>query len=298
MERVIEILKVIGIFIVSNILYIQWFMLYFMFAWLLLGGGLNSFIIVAIIYGSSVTIALSPIGEILLRLLEQCREPQTKREREYLLPIFEEVYDSAKEVIPTINKGIKIYIMDAMHVNAFAIGRQTVAVTKGALETFTEDELKGILAHELGHMHYGHTKALLLSVIGNFFFSIIVWFFKLVLYVFQIISNIVAQFNVIGFGFVFFTFIMRLIVNISEFIFIHLSQVILALSSRKSELQADKYAYDIGYGTELIFSMYLLQKITMNAKMGLLDRAKSTHPHLAYRIQKLEELENEAIAEE
>lgn len=297
MEHVKRSANDIYTFFASNILYIIWFMVYIIIAWLVLGGSRNALVIVVVIYGASMALALSPIGEILLRLLEQCREPQTQQEKSYLLPIFEEVYESAREVNPSINKGIKIYIMDAMYVNAFAIGRQTVAVTKGALETFTADELKGLLAHELGHMTYGHTKALLLSVVGNLFFSLIVCFFRLVLNVIQFISNLFAFANFVALGFALVTFFVRVTVDIFTFVFIHLSQIILALNSRSNEIQADKFAHDIGYGSELICCMYLLQKISMNTKMRLIDRAKATHPHLAYRISRLETLENMATEE-
>jgi len=253
----------------------------------------ESFLIVAIIYAVSITIALSPLGEILLRFIDGCREPATEQERNYLLPLFEEVYEDAKQLNPKLNNGIKIYIMDAMYVNAFAMGRQTVAVTKGAMETFTADELKGILAHELGHISYGHTKARLLTVIGNFFFTVMILLFKIVLVPMQFISNIMARFSVIGIGFAVIAFIAQFIVNLAIFLFVHVSHIILALNSRANEIQADTFAYDIGYGRELTSSMYLLQKISMDVNIRFWDKIKATHPHIAKRIANLERLENE-----
>jgi len=287
-------------FLRSNILYIVWFLLYFSIAWFILGANLNSLIIVTIIYSISIGAALSPIGEMLLRLLENCREPATEEELRYLMPLFEEAYQSAKEINPKINNGIKLYIMDAMYVNAFAIGRQTVAVTRGAMETFTADELKGILAHELGHMNYGHTKALLLAFIGNIFFSIIVMLFRLILYTIQFISSVVAHlnnFNIVVVVFALLAFIMRVFVNISVFLFINLSQMILALNSRANETQADTFAYEMGYGRELISGLYVLQKISLNTHVKLIDQMKATHPHTALRIAHLERLENEDLEE-
>ena len=50
----------------------------------------------------------------------------------------------------------KLYIIPASHANAFATGRNpkhsAVAVTQGILELLAEDELKGVLAHELAHI--------------------------------------------------------------------------------------------------------------------------------------------------
>lgn len=138
-----KILKFLG----SNWSYVLWFVIYFTFAWAILGAILgailNSFIIVLIIYGLSVTIALCPAGEFILRVTEGCREPVIEQEQNYLLPMFEEVYQDAKEVNPSLNNGIKLYIMDAMYVNAFAIGRKTVAITMGANSDIFSRRTKG-----------------------------------------------------------------------------------------------------------------------------------------------------------
>jgi len=282
-------------FIGSNVAYIIWFVLYFSIAWIMFGADLNSFIFVSFIYGISITIALCPAGEVILRFLENFRDPSTEQERDYLIPIFEEVYQNAKEVNPNLNSGIQIYIMDAMYVNAFAIGRRTIAVTKGAMEAFTADELRGIIAHELGHLTHGHTKALLLSVIGNFYFSVIVWVCRLLFSLAQFASNISAHFNIIGLFFSLLTFIIRFFVDLSIFLFINLGQIILALNSRINETQADSFAYEIGYGRELISGLYLLQKISMNTDLKLMEKLKASHPHTAYRIAHLESLEDEIV---
>jgi len=289
-------------FISSNSAYLLWFIIYFtmawFIAWLIVGTTLKSFLIVLAIYAVSITIALSPVGELILILVENCRLPATDQERAYLTPIFEEVYEQAKNAIPSLNRKINLYIMDAMYVNAFAIGRKTVAVTRGAIEAFTEEELKGVLAHELGHMTYGHTKALLLSVIGNFFFTIIVWILRLLLSIADAVSTALANVNVVGIVFWLIALVIKIIGEISIFIFVNLGEVILALNSRSNEIQADGFSFSIGYGQEQISALYLLQKITMNTKLTLSEKMKASHPHLAYRIEYLEKLENGEITVE
>src|SRR6202012_2090759 len=50
----------------------------------------------------------------------------------------------------------KIYVIPMDSPNAFATGRNpnhaSVAVTQGILNLLTDDELEGVLAHELGHV--------------------------------------------------------------------------------------------------------------------------------------------------
>src|SRR5205823_14076363 len=50
----------------------------------------------------------------------------------------------------------KIYVIPTESPNAFATGRNpshaSVAVTRGILELLTDEELEGVLAHELGHV--------------------------------------------------------------------------------------------------------------------------------------------------
>ena len=282
-------------FFISNASYIIWFVTYFYIAWFVLGLTLNNFFIVLLIYSVSITVALSPIGEAILQITENCRLPSTEQEKNYLLPMFEEVYQEAKELNPKLSNGIRIYIMDAMYVNAFAMGRKTIAVTRGAIETFTADELKGVIAHELGHITHGHTKALLLSLIGNFFFTVIVWIFRLLFVICHFISELVAQFTWMGWMFSIMTFIMQITVNIFVFVFVNLSELILSSNSRVQEFQADKFAYEIGYGRELTAGLYLLQKISINRKLSLNEKMRATHPHLARRIETLERLESQAI---
>jgi len=287
-----------GKFIGSNIAYILWFIIYFLFAWLIamaiIDNAVSSFLITLLIYGLSVTIALSPIGEFLLVASHGCREPATEHERNYLMPLFEEVYEQAKNEIPQLNRNIKLYVMDGLYVNAFAIGRKTIAVTRGAIETFTPEELKGVLAHEFGHMRYGHTKALLLSFIGNAVFSVIMWIWNLILSIIETISGAFAHMNVVAFVIRVMAFAFRVTYSAMIFIFVYLGEIILSLNSRSNEFQADKFAFSIGYGRELTSGLYLLQKINMGTKLSLAEQMKATHPHLADRIDYLEKLEMEA----
>ena len=67
-----------------------------------------------------------------------------------LYSIIKKITHSAKLPMP------KVYLVDNQQANAFATGRNpkhaAVAVTTGILKILNEDELKGVLAHEVGHI--------------------------------------------------------------------------------------------------------------------------------------------------
>ena len=284
-------------FLKANVLYLVWFLFYFGIAWLIFGANQRSLIIVSIIYATSMMIALSPLGEILLRISQGCRLPSTEQEKKYLLPLFEEVCEQAREINPSLNKGLKVYIMDAMYTNAFAVGRKTVAITRGAINTFSREELKGIIAHELGHLTHGHTKALLLTYIGNLLFTAIVFVLRLGIKLLEIIIDIVMQFNVIVIIFRFIEWVMKMFFEIAVFLFIGFGNLIMSLNSRTNEYQADKFAYEIGLGRQLTSGLYKLQKTSMSGKVKLSEKLMASHPHIAKRIERLETLENEGYEE-
>ena len=274
----------IGI-IKRNWLYILWFIVNFWVCWRFFGGGVGFFFILLLVYAVSISIALSPIGEWLLRLLEGARPILTKQEKEYLIPIFSDLYKTVKEKTPFLDE-VNLYLQDEMSVNAFAIGRHTVVLTKGAIETFSEDELKGILAHELGHIANGDTIALLLTTIGNGIFALFVFLLRLCT---MLIDIVTAMFDRVGFIRIIFN-IARFFLDMQILFFMFISQVILSINSRKNEFEADRFACWNGYGAELTEALYVLQKMSLSEKMTVKERLTASHPILAWRINKLETL--------
>lgn len=172
----------------NNPIYLLCSLFYYVISSLLLGGTAKSFLIVFVVYAVSLIIGFSPLGEKFLRLLNRVRPLETKRETEYLQPLFDEVYERAKEKYKKLRK-IEICVIDNMTVNAMAIGRRTIAVTKGAMQTFTEDELKAVIGHELAHLIHGDTMATLYIIIGNGILSVFLLIARLFILLLDWIQN-------------------------------------------------------------------------------------------------------------
>lgn len=251
---------------------------------------INYSFMLILVYVISLLIVFSSLGEKILRLLNRVRPLETKQETEYLQPLFDEVYIRAKELYSYKLPDIKICIIDNMTVNAMALGRHTIAVTKGAMKTFTEDELKAVMAHEIAHIVHGDTVASLYALIGNGILSVFVLFFRLCLSLLDWLkSAFVKKRGLISFFLSFFQFCFELSILVINFGF----QVILSVNQRKNEFGADKFSYAIGYDTDMIEALYLLEKISLGDNSSIIQKMTSSHPRITLRIKKLEELDEQ-----
>lgn len=271
----------------NNPIYFVCSLFYYVISSLLLGGTSKSFLIVFIVYAVSLIIGFSPLGEKLLRLLNRVRPLETKRETEYLQPLFEEVYERAKEKYKKLRK-IEICVIDNMTVNAMALGRRTVAVTKGAMQTFTEDELKAVIGHEIAHLIHGDTMAAIYAIIGNGIFSVFVLLARLCLLLLDWVQSAFTGKHSI---FSALMLIFRLYFEFCIWLLNFGLQVILSVNSRKNEFQADLFSYSIGYDTDMIEALYLLEKISLGDNCSIIQKMIASHPRITLRIKHLEEFD-------
>ncbi len=283
--------KIIG-FLERNYIYILWSIVNFFLTFFILGTNIYSFIFCLIIYTMSIAVALSPLGEEILKLINGVRKLYTRREKDYLIPLFEEICEEVKEQHPDL-PNLEICIMDSLTVNACAMGRHTIAVTRGAVETFTEDELKGVLLHEIGHIVHGDTKATLLNLIGNGLFSIGVITVKCALLILDLV--LIPFFKRTGGIIALISSIIHFVFDILLIGFTLTGNIILSINSRENEYRADRFAFENGYDEDLISALYLLQKMSLGENMELIQRMQASHPHIAKRIGALEYLEDKEI---
>ena len=267
-----------------NPLYFVGSFLYYLLASRMLGLP-EGFIIAAVLYAISLFVVFSPLGEKLLRALERVRKIETKQERAYLLPIFEDVYTQAKQHSPELGR-IELCVIDKITVNACAIGKHTIAVTKGAMEVFSEDELKALMAHEIAHILYGDTIAKLYAIIGNGLYTV----FILILRAFLTVVDFVQALYKRPGSERLFVIIVRLIFELIIFSIMFLMQMVVSINSRKNEYRADRYAYELGYGARLVEAFYMLEKMQMGDNSTLIQKMVREHPRITARIEQLESL--------
>lgn len=235
--------------------------------------------IITLIY---IIIALSNPLEWLYRKLEDVRHIATKSEKEYLIPIFKEVYKQAIQNYPYIGKNIQLYIVDTMKIESFALGRNTIAVTRGMIETVTPEQLKGILAHEFSHIALCHSQTKLIIAVTS---GIFLWTALLIDRLLMTLINL-TQKSIISLPIEFIHFIFSLII---KFVF-NVADLIIFSGGRSMEYTADKTVQKIGYGEQLKSALYKIYDMEITDHKTLAKRIYAEHPRTAYRIERLENL--------
>ena len=247
-----------------------------------------------VLYLVSVTIALSPIGEWYLRFQTRCKKLKRAEDINRLEPIFREVYAKAKQKDPSLNSSIQLYITDDDSPNAFATGRKTVCVTRGLLN-MPDEQIRATLGHEFGHLAHKDTDLILLISVGNMFVNMLVTFFNIGLWFFDIITTIMCLFMGGEDGFIthlfmiFSRFLAVITVNLLLRIWTGLGTLLVMKSSRGNEFEADEFAFQLGYGDQLCALLDYFSTHEQKAS-GLFAALASSHPDSHDRIARLQQL--------
>jgi len=270
----------------SKAAYGFWFLFYFLLFWAILfvftrSAGI-SLLIIAVIYGITIIFAFSNPAEKLWRAVNNVRPSRIRAEKLRLLPLFKEVYVEAVKQDKDLSRGIKLYIQENMTINAFAFGRKTLVLTRGCAEMLSEEKIKGIMAHELGHFAHSDTVAVLVMAVGNIFVSLFM----------QMLSGIKNRLDkwaeksfiigIIKFFYDIIFYIFKGIQSISELLLMH--------TSRKNEYLADLFALDCGFGENITEALIELYKISGTEKQKIKKLISSSHPPLTKRIENLEKI--------
>jgi len=223
---------------------------------------------------------ICPLIEPLWRIINGVRPLRLNNEKDRLYPLFKEVYKEARKKNTKLHWGIKLYIQEDIEINAFAFGMQTLILTKGSVMLLSDEDIKGLIAHELGHFANGDTLASLITALWLLPFSLLMMFFDRTKPKVDEASK--KSFFVWFFKslYDFFYYIFKIIQFISELIIMHLR--------RRNEYRADMYALTSGYGAELAEVLNNLYEISLNKTGTIKEMMMRAHPHITKRIERLE----------
>lgn len=275
------------IYLILNIILICSIVVMFMPQEPLLGVGAG-----LILYLISMTIALSPLGEWILRIQTSCKKIKDEAYINRLNSLFIEVYAKARQVDPSLSPDIELYMNNDECPNAFATGRKTICITEGLLD-MPDELIKATLAHEFGHLCHKDTDLILIVTVGNMIVTGIITFIRLMIYIFQVMAGFVCLF-IGGEGGAFaslmnaLTHVMITItVSALMWMWTKLGTLLVMKSSRDNEFEADEFAANLGYGNSLCL---LLESVGNEKAEGLFATLASSHPGKQERIGRIRNL--------
>jgi Zn-dependent protease with chaperone function len=248
----------------------------------LLGVGLLAF--VAIYVGAGLLLFFRPVQQVVLSRLLGARRP-TPREDQRLASAWRVV--AQRMGVPRSRYVLRV--LDADEVNAFASGGHLVIVTSYAIDTLPDNELQGVLAHELSH-HLGlHTVSL---TMGHWLLVPVVLLAR-----FGILMQNVAMAATEAFAArsPLFTFLGRVISG-GLWAVASVLQLAVALTyaaanvfGRATEFQADTRAVRSGFGPPLASALRRFVNAGGGAhQLGWRERLLASHPPARTRVARIE----------
>lgn|SRR5690554_1658809 len=262
------------------------------------GSGLNltSLLIFCAVFGfagSLVSLLLSKTMAKMSTRTQLIEQPRTEQER-WLLETVAELSDKAGIKMPDVG------IFPAQQANAFATGwnknAALVAVSAGLMQRFRPEEIRAVLAHEIGHVANGDmvTLALIQGVVNTF----VMFFARIVGYAVDSFLRRDEQGSGVGIGFYITTFVFEIIFGI-------IASTIVAWFSRRREYRADEAGAHLASPHAMIGALQRLKAeygmpdqldgqltafgISSHMKQGLMALFAS-HPPLDDRIAHLKQL--------
>lgn len=237
------------------------------------------------IYLLSLLISFSPIGQWLLCFFNGARKMTRRDMKERIEPIVEDVFLKAKAKTPGMPNKINIKVMYDPAPNAFAIGLNTICVTEG-LMNLPDNEIAGVIAHEMGHIALQHTVIQILIGGGNIIMTLIILVLQIINKVLMVGSTVRMYYRKNMFEYV--GMLAALFSAGLIFIWTRVCMLLIAGSNRSNEFAADKYAFELGYGDDLC---EVLDHLDGDALQNTWAKAFfSSHPHTGDRIGRLQQL--------
>lgn len=250
-----------------------------------------------LVYGVTATIALSPVGEWLFRKLHGCNEIQDPDVLRRLQPLFDEVKTRAKVKRPDIvvDDRIHLYITNSKGINAFALGRRTVCVTRGLL-ALSDQQIKAVLGHEFGHLLTHDTDLTLLISVGNIIVTVCFTLLRFFLVICNIFMSLISSLIGKDWGWLvelmnnLSTLIYTVALDVVMFLWTKLGILLVMKTSREAEFEADAFSCSLGYKDPLLSFFYILDRLESGSKKeekDIFTVLASSHPETSQRIERI-----------
>lgn len=246
----------------------------------------QSFIISTLVYGITVLIMISPIGEAIVRLFCGAKTIERRDWQNKLNIVMQSIKTSAETRNISIPEEIKIFYISSPIPNCFSIGR-SICISSSLLDSDIS-VIKGCVAHETAHLVSHDSVSTLLVNIGNFPMMAVV----ALLQGLSSVNRFTSMFNrsiimgLIHFSVAAILFVPRIILRI----LLGITRLIMSVGSRQKEFEADKFAAEMGFGRELRHALLQTDFESQTETRGLWQNLISAHPSVHDRVGRIDSL--------
>lgn len=193
-----------------------------------------------------------------------------------------------------MDRKLNFYRNGDVRANAVTFGFNTVGITDGMMKQASDEELKGVICHEVGHIsHYDFVYQVLLFSMESFGSRCLYGIFLIPALVFGIIGSMVSAL-VPALGFLgepagkFWWGLYKLL----HFVIYGISRIADVNINKYGEYRCDAYAVRYGCGSGLLSFLYRLKRAEemRGERPTFTEYVMSTHPATEKRIVRLEKL--------
>ena len=230
---------------------------------------------------------ISPLGYALQKSYYPVRR-LSLREEEKLMPLLDELMASYKDKKYARIKRVELFMMDDREENAAAFGKNKIAITTGLLNRlkWRDHAIKGVLAHELGHLHHRDLWFWYYVEATGGIFSFLYGMLNLVQRMATALSDLFLPFiifslplQIVCIVFSYGIRLLRLPTDIIERLEPYLS--------RSMEYRADKFSADLLGVKGILSFIESIKNDEHYMEFGFLNMKQRSHPPSEFRIEKL-----------
>lgn len=205
-----------------------------------------------------------------------------------LVPLFNSVMSEARHKETDISENVHLMIVEDEGINAYAVGRRIVCLTRGAVDACDDETLRALLSHEFGHMAQRDSEVAMLICVG--LIPLIVAQSMIRAFMFILADASADKEN--SLGSMFWSWGLKamyyLLFGIPCWIIRMIIFLLRQIGSHAAENGADAFCVALGHGPAL--KDFMTAVSYSEPKGSLIDSIFSSHPASAKRVKHIEEL--------
>lgn len=246
----------------------------------------QSLIVSTFVYGITVLLMISPIGETIVRLFCGAKTIERRDWQNKLNIVMQSIKTSAESRNVSLPEEIKIFYISSPIPNCFSIGK-SICLSSALLDSDIS-VIKGCVAHETAHLVSHDSVSTLLVNMGNLPMMAIVTLLQGL----SSVNRFTSMFNrsiimgLIHFFVAAILFVPRIILRV----FLGITRLIMSVGSRQKELEADRFAVEMGFGRELRHALLQTDFESQTETRGLWQNLISAHPSVHDRVGRIDSL--------